>query len=67
MSWSNGSIENIQRLKQKIQDLELCIDGNRASQRWQTINTELVNARESLRCLEEKAVNIIPRQSRDYP
>ena len=66
MAWTGSRDIDLEDLRIKIADLESCLLGNQTSKRWQTINIELVNAQETLRCLEEKRENIIPRQSRDY-
>lgn len=66
MAWTGSRNIDLEKLRTKIADIESCLLGNRTSKRWQTINTELVNAQETLRCLEEKRENTIPRQARDY-
>ena len=64
MDYISGTDMKLNVLREKIADLEACLDGRKSSQRWRAINVELVNARESLRCLEEKRENNIPRQAR---
>ena len=66
MSWNRASDASLENLRELIADLELCVDGKKSSRRWQAINVELVNARESLRVLTEKRAHASGRSSKEF-
>ena len=56
----------IRILKEKITDVTACLAGDRSSDRWQKINSELQRDKMTITSLNKKAVNTIPEEYRDF-
>lgn len=66
MARSKDMEEKFRRMEEEIIDLQMCLAGNPASARWQKINIEVANLKNTVTALKEKMINIIPQETRNY-